>query len=60
LSLTKSWYTVEEASAKFGLSTKELHEMVGLGLVRTEEQKGKVVMLNGDDIEQQLNMVPSV
>jgi hypothetical protein len=29
-------------------------------LVRSEEHKGKEVMLNGDDIEQQLNMVPSV
>ena len=34
--------------------------MVELGLVRTEEHKGKATMLNGDDSEQQLNMVPSV
>ena len=60
MSLTKSWYTIEEAVSKFGLSTKELHEMVGLGLIRTEEHKGQADMLNGDDIEQQLNMVPSV
>jgi hypothetical protein len=60
MSLTKSWYTIEEAASKFGLSSEELHEMVDSGLVRTEEYKGKAVMLNGDDIEQQLNMVPSV
>jgi hypothetical protein len=60
MSLTKSWYTIEEAAAKFGLSTEELQESVNLGLVRTEEHKDKAIMLNGDDIEQQLNLIPSV
>lgn len=60
MSLTKSWYALDEAAAKFGLSTKDLQEMVDLGLVRTEEQKDKAILLNGDDIEQQLNLVPSV
>ena len=60
MSLTKSWYTIEEAVSKYCLSPGELQEMIDGGLVRTEEQKGKVVMLNCDDIEQQLNMVPSV
>ena len=60
MSLTKSWYTIDEASAKFGYTINELQKLTNLGLIRTEEHKGKVVMLNGDDIEQQLNMVPSV
>ena len=60
MSLTKSWYTIEEAVSKFGLSSVELQEKVDCGLIRTEDHKGKVDMLNGDDIEQQLNMVPSV
>jgi hypothetical protein len=60
MSLTKSWYTLDEAAAKFGLSTEELQEVVNLGLVRTEEHKDKPIMLNGDDIEQQLNLIPSV
>ena len=60
MSLMKSWYTLDEAAAKFGLSTKELQELADLGLVRTEEYKDKAIMLNGDDIEQQLNLVPSV
>jgi hypothetical protein len=60
MSLTKSWYTIEEAVSKYCLSPGELQEMVDDGLVRSEEHKGKEVMLNGDDIEQQLNMVPSV
>jgi hypothetical protein len=60
MSLTKSWYTIDEAADKFGLSIKELEQWVSRGLVRTEEHKGNVVLLNGDDIEQQLNLVPSV
>ena len=60
MSLTKSWYTIDDAAAKFGLTTKELQEMVDLGLVRTEEHKDKAIMLNGDDIEQQMNLIPSV
>jgi hypothetical protein len=60
MSLTKSWYTIDEAAAKFGLSTEELQELVDLGLVRTEELKDEAIMLDGDDIEQQLNLIPSV
>ena len=60
MSLTKSWYTLEEAASKYGLSTDELQKMVDGGLVRTEEAKGKETLLNSDDIEQQLNMVPSL
>jgi len=60
MSLTKSWYTLDEAAVKFGLSKEELQELVDLGLVRSEEQQDNAMMLNGDDIEQQLNMVPSV
>lgn len=60
MSLTKSWYTYDEAMSKFGLSNKQLLKWVDLGLVRTELAAGKVVLLNGDDIEQELKMVPSV
>ena len=60
MSLTKSWYTIDEAAAKFGLSIKELQEWVDRGLVRTEEHKGKAIQLNGDDIEQELHLIPSV
>ena len=60
MSLTKSWYTIEEAAAKFGLSAEELQEWVDRGLVRSEEHKDKAIMLNGDDIEQELHLIPSV
>ncbi len=60
MSLTKSWYTLDEASAKFGASTQQLLQWVENGFIRTEGDEGKVDLLNGDDIERQLNMVPSV
>ena len=60
MSLTKSWYTIEEAASKYGLSTRQLQKWVEDGLIRTEEGKGEVTMLNGNDIELELRLVPSV
>lgn len=60
MSLTKTWYTIDEAASKYGLSTKQLQKWVEDGLVRTEGEKGKVAMLNGNDIELELHLVPSV
>jgi DNA-binding transcriptional MerR regulator len=60
MSLTKNWYTIDEAASRYGLSTRQIQKWVNEGLVRTEERRGKVTLLNGDDIEQKLNLVPSV
>jgi len=60
MSLTNSWYTIDEAASKFGLSTEHLQEWVDNGLVRTEGNNGRVILLNNDDIERQLKMSPSV
>lgn len=60
MSLTKNWYTIDEAASKYGLSTQQLQKWVDAGLVRTEEDKGKETLLNSDDIEQELRLVPSV
>lgn len=60
MSLTKTWYTVDEAVAKFGISSKQLLEWVENGVLRSEGEKGKAVRLNGDDIERELNLTPSV
>ena len=60
MSLTKSWYTIDEAASKYGLSIKQLQKWVEDGLVRTEGENGKVTFLNGDDIELELHLVPSV
>ena len=59
MSLTKTWYTVEQAAAKYGIPAARIDEWVESGLVRTEEN-GDKVLVNGNDIEQELDMVPSV
>jgi hypothetical protein len=60
MSLTKNWYSVEEAAAKFGLNSVMIYECVEAGLVRAEEEKDRVVQVNGDDIERELQISPSV
>jgi excisionase family DNA binding protein len=60
MSLIKTWYTVDEAAAKFGVPTKQLLAWVENGVLRSEGDKGKAVLLNGDDIERELNLSPSV
>jgi len=60
MSLTKNWYTIDEAASKYGLTTKQLEKWVDAGLVRTEEEEDKVTLLNSDDIEQELRLIPSI
>jgi len=59
MSLTKSWYTVDEAASKFGISPSEILKWVEAGLVRYEG-KGKNILIDGNDIAQELNLIPSV
>ncbi len=60
MSLTKTWYTVDDAASKYGVSVKQLLHWAEQGLVRNEGDNGKVTLLNGDDIERELNLTPSV
>ena len=60
MSLTKSWYTVDEAVSRYGVSIQKLLGWVEDGLVRSEGDKGEVILVNGDDIEMELNLTPSV
>lgn len=60
MSLTKNWYTIDEAADKYGVPNKKLQEWIENGVVRTEGGRGTVILLNGDDIEIKLNMTPSV
>lgn len=59
MSLTKAWYTVEQATAKYGVAESRINKWVELGLVRSENDQGEQ-LVNGDDIEQQLHFIPSV
>lgn len=60
MSLNKSWYTIEEAVSKFGVSISQIQEWVDNGVVRAEEGEGGDILLNGDDIGQELRLIPSV
>ena len=60
MSLTKNWYTIDEAASKFGITNKQLWEWVENGVLRTEGGKGKLILLYGEDIERELNLTPSV
>ena len=52
--IDKSWYTLDEAEAKFGVQTALILEWVEEGVVRCEMEKGKVVRVNVDDLEMRL------
>lgn len=60
MSLTKNWYTIDEATSKFGVTAQQLLEWVEEGVLRSEGDEGTVIRLNGEDIERELNLTPSV
>jgi DNA-binding transcriptional MerR regulator len=60
MSLTKGWYTIDEAVSKFGVSPQQLQAWIDEGLVRTEKDPGGAMLLNCYDIEQELHLVPSI
>ena len=60
MSLTKNWYTADEAASKYGISVQQVLLWVETGLVRSEGDEGDANLINGDDIEMELNLTPSV
>ena len=52
--IDKSWYTPEEAEAKFGIDRSLILEWVDEGVVRCEMEQGKVARVNVDDLELKL------
>jgi len=49
--LGDSWCTIEEVESRFGVSRELVLEWVKEGIVRSEEQDGKVFRVNLDDLE---------
>lgn len=50
MSLGKTWFKIDEAIAKFGVSEETLLGWIEEGLVRTEEGAEDVTLVNADDI----------
>ncbi len=54
MSLVKTWYTLEEATEKFGVEERRILEWVEQGMVRTEDVKRTVLRVNADDLDLKL------
>ena len=52
--LTKTWYTLAEAVAKYGVGETQILKWVEEGVVRAEEEGNKVVRVDVDDLELKL------
>ncbi len=50
MSLVKTWYSMADATDKFGLQMSELVAWVEEGLVRAEREGERVVRVNIDDV----------
>lgn len=50
MSLVKTWYPPEAAAEQFGIGVGQILEWVGEGLVRSEQDGEKVLLVNIDDV----------
>ena len=51
MSLTKTWYTIDEIMDKFGLERRMITKWIDDGIVRTERTDNGIERINIDDIE---------
>lgn len=54
MSLAKTWFGLDEAESKFGVSKAMILKWVDEGMVRSEQRDGRVLTVNGDDLELKL------
>ena len=50
MALHKTWYSPEDAAAKFGVPLEKILEWVGQGVIRCEREADAVVQVNVDDL----------
>ena len=50
MALHKTWYSPEDAVAKFGVPEEKILEWVEQGLIRSEREEDAVTLVNVDDL----------
>ena len=50
MALVKTWYSPEDAAAKYGVLQEKILEWVEQGLIRCEREEDTVTLINVDDL----------
>lgn len=60
MSLGKTWYTLEDATAKFGVSKELILAWIEEGIIRTDRDSEQIMRMNGDDLKLKVQEVTLV